>query len=217
MESGKGGGNSYWPGFVDALTNVIIAMIFVVVVLAIALSFAAQLMGKRVADKMISEYKAAAAASAASAAAAGPQAQAAAGSPEVPPVPESKLLGRTVINVKGNEAASAAKSPQLTPARNVLQLKYVPGAITLDEAAIKALGEAVKALPDSARDKPVVLVATGPSMVLSDNQRNAFMRLMDVRNALIAQGYPATSITTRIDANSDTATPMVSVAFTEAP
>lgn len=215
MESGKGGGNSYWPGFVDALTNVIIAMIFVVVVLAIALSFAAQLMGKRVADKMISEYKAAAAASAASAAAAGPQAGAA--SPEVPPVPESKLVGRTIINVKGNEAASAPKSPQVTPARNVLQLKYVPGAITLDEAALKALGEAVKAMPESARDKPVVLVATGPSMVLSDNQRSAFMRLMDVRNALIAQGYPATSISTRIDANSDAATPMVSVAFTEGP
>jgi predicted component of type VI protein secretion system len=215
MESGKGGGNSYWPGFVDALTNVIIAMIFVVVVLAIALSFAAQLMGKRVADKMISEYKAAAAASAASAAAAGPQAGSA--SPDVPPVPESKLVGRTVINVKGNEAASAPKSPQVTPARNVLQLKYVPGAITLDEAALKALGEAIKALPESARDKPVVLVATGPSMVLSDNQRSAFMRLMDVRNALIAQGYPATSISTRIDANSDAATPMVSVAFTEVP
>lgn len=215
MESGKGGGNSYWPGFVDALTNVIIAMIFVVVVLAIALSFAAQLMGKRVADKMISEYKAAAAASAASAAAAGPQAGAA--SPEVPPVPESKLVGRTVINVKGNEAASAPKSPQITPARNVLQLKYVPGAITLDEAAMKALGEAIKAMPESARDKPVVLVATGPSMVLSDNQRSAFMRLMDVRNALIAQGYPATSISTRIDANSNATTPMVSVAFTEGP
>ena len=41
------------------------------------------------------------------------------------------------------------------------------------------------------------------------------MRLMDVRNALIAQGYAATSITTRIDANSDAPAPMVSVAFTE--
>ena len=30
---GKSGGDSYWPGFVDALTNVVIAMIFVVVVL----------------------------------------------------------------------------------------------------------------------------------------------------------------------------------------
>ena len=32
MAGGGSGGNSYWPGFVDALTNVVIAMIFVVVV-----------------------------------------------------------------------------------------------------------------------------------------------------------------------------------------
>lgn len=216
MESGKGGGNSYWPGFVDALTNVIIAMIFVVVVLAIALSFAAQLMGKRVADKLISEYKAQAAASAASAASAvAPAPQVAA--VEAPVVPESRLLGKTVIPVKGNEAASAVASPQLTPARNTLELKYAAGALTLDEAALKALENTLKALPEAVRKQGIVLVASGPSMVLSDNQRAAFLRLMDVRNALMAQGFMGPSITTRIDTEREISTATISIAFTDKP
>ena len=50
MEGGKTA--NYWPGFVDALTNVVIAMVFVIVVLAIALSFSAQLLAKRMAARI---------------------------------------------------------------------------------------------------------------------------------------------------------------------
>ena len=65
---GRAGGDAYWPGFVDALTNVVIAMIFVVVVLAISLTFAAQMMGQKLAERIVKEHLAKAAASAASAA-----------------------------------------------------------------------------------------------------------------------------------------------------
>ncbi len=45
MEVGKN--TNYWPGFVDALGNTIIAMVFVVIVLAVSLSMYAKLLAQR--------------------------------------------------------------------------------------------------------------------------------------------------------------------------
>src|SRR5690349_22145149 len=97
MEGGKTA--NYWPGFVDALTNVVIAMVFVIVVLAIALSFAARLMGQRLAEEIVKKHTAAAAASAAAA----PPAAAAGDT-----APRSELQGRTRIAVQGNEHAASS-------------------------------------------------------------------------------------------------------------
>lgn len=54
---GKSSGGDYWPGFVDALTNVVIAMVFVIVVLAIAMSYSAQKAAKKMAAKIIEQQE----------------------------------------------------------------------------------------------------------------------------------------------------------------
>jgi outer membrane protein OmpA-like peptidoglycan-associated protein len=207
MEGGKGG-NSYWPGFVDALTNVVIAMIFVIVVLAIALSFAAQLMGKKLAEQYI-------AAAAASAAAAAPAKPAPAAAPaEVLPVPESRRSGRTRIAVSGGEAASSPNPARVGAVRNVLQLDFAPNATTLDPAAAEQLKVALA--PVERRQRAVV-IANGPDMQLSFNQRSAYLRVMAVRNVLIEQGFPPGKVSVRIDTQSTMKSATVNVSFQEGP
>ncbi|MEH3086238.1 MAG: hypothetical protein PGN26_06815 [Xylophilus ampelinus] len=204
MEGGKGGGaGAYWPGFVDALTNVVIAMIFVIVVLAIALSFAAQLMGKRVAESILAQ------------AAAKAEQQAAAAAPAAPSslTEESTQPGMQRIAVAA-PPAQASVSAQLKEVRNVLRLDFDPSATALDEKATKELVAAIK---DSARGQAVTIVAAGPAMSISANQRAAYQRVMAVRNVLIAQGYDPRRIESRIDAAAQASAPVVDVRFRKLP
>jgi hypothetical protein len=202
MAGGKSGADSYWPGFVDALTNVVIAMIFVVVVLAIALAFAAQMMGKKLAERYIKEH----------------EAQVAARAPSVPdPVVlrESTLPGVKRIAVTGNESASAPPTAKLQRVRNSLQLDFAPGALTLDESASKQFKAVVAAAVETKAARHVQILAHGPNMSLSDNQRAAYLRVMATRNVLLESGVRPDHIEVRIDTEHDTATASVNVVFSE--
>ena len=160
MSGGGSGANAYWPGFVDALTNVVIAMIFVVVVLAISLSFAAQMMGKKLAEKLIEEHKAKVA-----------QAPPAPAVPAQLPAQESALARTTRIAVVGNEAPASAPATAVRQVRNTLQLDYAAAAITLDPAAADRFKAAVAGLGGSLAQRRVQIVAGGPGMSISDNPK----------------------------------------------
>jgi hypothetical protein len=218
---GKSGGDSYWPGFVDALTNVVIAMIFVVVVLAISLSFAAQMMGKKLAEKIVQEEKAKAALSAASAPVVTPVAQdsrverpSAAATPSAEPLPTlaaSRLPGVTRIPVLPPPKPASAAQVQIQPQPQVdrLQLDYDRQALELDDGAKAALLKALQPLGSSVAQRQVTLVATGPDPSLSDNQRAAYVRLLAVRNVLLEQGFDAARVAVRIDTATATPAPRV--------
>lgn len=208
MSGGGSGANAYWPGFVDALTNVVIAMIFVVVVLAISLSFAAQMMGKKLAEKLIQEHQAKSA-----------QAQA---PPATPPPPqpqlqESALDKTTRIAVAGNEAAASSAGGAVRQVRNTLQLDYAASAITLDAAAADRFKAAVAALGGNLAQRRVQIVASGPGMALSDNQRAAYLRVMAVRNTLLELGLSADHIDVRIDTEVEMPAPRLNVSFAATP
>ncbi len=210
VEGGKTA--NYWPGFVDALTNVVIAMVFVIVVLAIALSFAAQLMGKRVAEEMVKQHSAAAAASAAASAAAAAAVQAHTTVQEA--APRSGLPGRTHIAVQGNERAASAAGGRISKVDNLLQLDFADAALTLDSAAAQRLREALANGKAAAPQARVQIVAVGPALELTENQRSAYVRVMAVRNELLDQGYAASRIGVRIDTASKAAHPAVTISIT---
>ncbi len=208
MSGGGSGANAYWPGFVDALTNVVIAMIFVVVVLAISLSFAAQLMGKRIAEKFIQEH----------------QAKAAQASPATPPpatpAPQaapSVLTKTTRIAVAGNETPALAAGGAVRQVRNTLQLDYAASAITLDAAAADRFKAAVAALGGNLAQRRVQIVAGGPGMAISDNQRAAYLRVMAVRNTLLELGVGADHIDVRIDTDTALPGPQLNISFANPP
>jgi hypothetical protein len=202
MAGGKSGGDAYWPGFVDALTNVVIAMIFVVVVLAIALAFAAQMMGKKLAERYIKEHEAQVAA------------KAAAAPPEPVPLRES-VLPRQRIAVAGAERASAPPSAKLQSARNTLQLDFAPSALDLDDAAAQQFKAAVASAMSAKATGRVQILARGPAMSLSENQRAAYMRVMATRNVLLEAGIRPDRIEVRIDTEHDAAHASVNVSFSE--
>lgn len=227
---GKSGGDSYWPGFVDALTNVVIAMIFVVVVLAISLTFAAQMMGKKLAEKIVKEELAKAAVSAASSpqtapvqqGGEAPQTAAQAGSPApaspavpvteaMPTLAASRLPGVTRIPVLPPPQPASAAQVQIQPQPQVdrLQLDYDRQALELDDTAKAALLKALAPVAAGAAQRQITLVATGPDPSLSDNQRAAYVRLLSVRNVLLEQGFDPSRVTLRIDTATVTPAPRV--------
>lgn len=206
MSGGGSGANAYWPGFVDALTNVVIAMIFVVVVLAISLSFAAQMMGKKLAEKLIQEHQA-------KAALAQPPPKAAAAPAPQPELPPSVLQKTTRIAVAGNESAASAAGGAVRQVRNTVQLDYAAAAITLDAAAADRFKAAVAALGGSLGQRSAQIVASGAGMALSDNQRAAYLRVMAVRNTLLDLGVSPERIQVRIDTATELPAPRLDVSF----
>lgn len=233
MESGKT--TNFWPGFVDALTNVVIAMVFVIVVLAIALSFSAQLLAKRMAARItVLEQQGKAT-----------QAQTAASAPELiarrlapsskassDPSPEttnatsvesaddtlrveSKMAVPIRIAVKGNEEKLVAAGGKMQPSDRYMLLEFAPTALTLDEAASKSLISSLDKLKQQLASAPpgakVVLVASGPDIELSESQRAGYIRAMAVRNELLEQGFAPERIATRFDMKAKPAKPTVSL------
>ena len=217
MEGGKTA--NYWPGFVDALTNVVIAMVFVIVVLAIALSFSAQLLAKRMAARItVLEQQGQATQAQAAARAPGlivkrlapsnkssnepTQATSIESADDVLRV-ESKMAAPIRIAVKGNEDKLLAAGGKMQPADRYMLIEFAPTALTLDEQASKSLGASLDKLKQQLATAPpgakVVLVASGPDIELSDSQRAGYIRAMAVRNELLEQGIPAERIATRFD------------------
>ncbi|MEO6281046.1 hypothetical protein [Roseateles sp.] len=218
MSGGGGKGGDYWPGFVDALTNVVIAMVFVIVVLAIALSFSAQILAKRMAAKIAEQQAELGRARQALIGPAAEKEKPAAGGPLI----ETKAPQRTRIAVAGNEAALAASAAtaKVKPVDRYLQLDFAPGALTVDAAAAKALGEALAPLKQRLTESPTLrleVVAIGPEIHLSENQRAAFIRAMAVRNELLGQGIAGDRIVTRIDMNASAPAAAVAVRLGEKP
>lgn len=215
-----GTNNDYWPGFVDALTNVVIAMVFVIVVLAIALSFSAQLLAQRMAAKIAQQEIQLGLARAAVQGKPAETEKPATPPPAAPPPVDAQAPVRQRIAVAGNEAALAASapSPRVKPAERYLQLDFASGAVTVDAPAAKQFVTALAPLRerlDASPNARFSVVAAGPEITLSENQRAAFIRAMTVRNLLLEQGIAAERITTRIDMNLNPGAPLVAVRVEE--
>jgi hypothetical protein len=204
MAKGTNESSEYWPGFVDALTNVVIAMIFLTVVLAITLSFSSQISSKKIAAELVRQIRAA---------------EAAANMPRgtVPPAeagyPGSPSTGTvtTRIPVKGDKQAPGGGA--VLERASKLILDFSDSAVTLDDEARERLRKALAAEPERVRNGRIQLVAQGPSMQLSENQRASYLRIMAVRNLLIEQGTSPEAISLKIDTEREVRAPAISISF----
>jgi hypothetical protein len=205
--SGSSEGEGFWPGFVDALGNIVIALIFVVLVLAIAMSFSAQIYSKKLAEQMLQE-KLAAMAVAAKASGASP------GGGAAPSMPPSDSVTRTLIAVARPPADKASAAPTSMTASNGIELQFDSLAVTLDDVATQALKSALrKEIASGAPVSSVQIVALGPQMQLSEQQRAAYLRLMSVRNEVLESGVSPDKIQVRIDTKQPAEKPTVLLTF----
>jgi hypothetical protein len=117
--------------------------------------------------------------------------------------------------VAGAERASAPASAKLQGARNTLQLDFAANALTLDEAAAQQFKAAIASAVAAGGARRVQILARGPAMSLSDNQRAAYLRVMATRNALLEAGINPAHIEVHIDTEHDAPSASVNVSFTE--
>jgi hypothetical protein len=207
MASPGSGENHYWPGFVDALTNVVIAMIFVIVVLAIALSFAARLAQKRLAEEIAQKHIPNITVQAAPTPAPAPVG-------ENPAPTDSPQRAR--IPVRGAESAASAAGGRTRSAGGFLQLDFEDTALTLDADALAKFKQALATQGVPLAEANIHVEAVGPGMQLSENQRSAFLRVMSVRNVLLDQGVSPQRISVRIATEREAPKPSVLVTFKRA-
>lgn len=201
MEGGKSA--NYWPGFVDALTNVVIAMVFVIVVLAIALSFAAQMMAKKVAERLLAAERNKPAATAVA------QEESPAPPPRMVPLVLAVPAPASAAGTRAGKAAVAGDGADIV-------VRFDPLAFEPDEASARRLGELLGRQLATGRPH-ITLVGTGPDMAFSEAQRAMMSRLMATRELVLKAGADPASLTLRIDVKSRTSQPQVSIVFGDAP
>jgi outer membrane protein OmpA-like peptidoglycan-associated protein len=222
VAGGSGKDANYWPGFVDALANVVVTMIFVVVVFTIALLYFSQNKVK----EAIRSVQTAAPDNAqthvlASAAVLElqkrvaelqkendtlrrqSQTRALASAP-----PQAGAIPRDEIRI-----AEAAPPPGPAPAQARIQgtaasvqILFPTGTIELDQAATARLESAFAKLGDSARTAGIELVGIAEVGPYSEGRRLSYYRNLALRNWLIERGVPAGRIRMRI-ADVDTGRP----------
>jgi hypothetical protein len=200
LSGGSASSSEYWPGFVDALTNVVIAMVFVIVVLAISLSFAMQMIVQKASQRVanLEQQRAAAVNALALAQSAAQQTPA-----ERDPPATSRRSSGTDIQVVGGATGAAPGPIDLSAVHDDIKLNYAAGAATLDAAADAKLQVAVgglqRSLAQAGANAKVQIVAQGPHMDYSDNQRAAYIRVITVRNVLLAKGIRPDQIEMQVD------------------
>lgn len=206
---------NYWPGFVDALSNMVLAMLFVILVLALAMGSYATVAADAMAKRLKAEVAAAAmlqnaeearaaevraeqsraaaeAAVAAMAARAEPQA-----GPAAPPAgtPPSALAQTSRIEVAANDATSLTPpSSRVLRVANTFVLEFPERTVALDDTATKALREALRPARKLLESGAVDLIARAPGGNLTESRQASFYRAMAVRNVLLDAGMTADRI-----------------------
>lgn len=226
MARRSGRETNYWPGFVDALTNTVIAMVFLVIVLTLSLSVFINAIANQRAAKIL-EGKAASAASAASEGSALSEASgsSAAEPPQVPGSPAAPSSPKAEASVlKGTfRVPDSAKNPAPGSARqksealtNALVVYFSGTTVEVDEKTELELDRVAASSGVTFAQMQASIVARGPQIFLSDNQRLAFFRAMSVRNFLMKKGIQRDNITIRIEDAPGTTEGMVVVSVRRA-
>jgi hypothetical protein len=201
MEGGRNA--NYWPGFVDALGNTIIAMIFVVIVLAISVAMYVRLLAERQAARLVAQR----CSQELNSQATGPvpvvpvAVASRATAPGVPSVGATEVGGGMPTPTKVVEAAQTAgpEDPASASVRDkggVIEVFYGQQVFDMDEAGLAAFKSLVGRMRKGPGDRVEVLVMA-PDMTYTENQRAAYTRAMTLRNHLLTLGYSPSNIKVR--------------------
>jgi len=182
---------NYWPGFVDALSNMVLAMIFMVLVLSLAISMYAALAAQADAERIASERVAAAELRAALAVARQETVVRSA------PAGGSDLPGTPRVMVPGTKADGMPQA-RIERRQNALIVEFEGNSVAIDERTGKALDQALAPARDLLRTGVAEVVAVAPAGYLTESRQISFHRAMAVRNQLIERGMAPERITVRV-------------------
>lgn len=207
MKAGKSH-DAYWPGFVDALTNVVIALVFVVLILVLSLSFSAQLMAKRMAQRLFEEQKSAVnlvteqdrqsdEAARCKIAQNEPPRDAVRDGVSQPVVSESEPRPqRLSFTVRGTSAGASASS-SIAARGYQIDVRFLGSALELDTATERDFTNALRSLVTDRARADIVLVMRTAQADTVQRRQSSYLRLMSVRNSLLDSGFSASRIDMR--------------------
>ncbi|MEY3201207.1 MAG: hypothetical protein RIR70_757 [Pseudomonadota bacterium] len=189
---GNEGGDSYWPAFVDALANLVLALIFVVVVFTLALAYLSSRMAAEQAKQQL-DYQ-----------------RKASDERELDLLNEiARLKGLLAQMEKRRDKGEKAESATLLPKVMVVQANgsadadmvftFEPGALELSADALGKLDAFMKGKGANSKNQKFNLIAVHSSGAFSQEKRFAYFRLLGLRNALIDRGVPSENIGTSSD------------------
>ena len=194
MDSGQE--QNYWPGFVDALSNVVLTLVFVLVVFVFALSMSATQVTQKM-EEIVRVEKAQKAAQAAQAAQAAPQVNTASGKSDSTAL-SAQQNGIEIVSETKQEAKKSDRGAVNVAAKaNEIMLSYPLAVLDLDDKSSTSLTKTLSETKDKVGTNYTVLLQSIPGEEpYSVAQRLAYYRAIKIRNYLIEKGI-ATSTTIR--------------------
>ena len=193
---GSDGEMNYWPGFVDALANLVLALVFVVVIFTLALAVISSQVTKKAAAAAVEAAQTAARAQAATDAQKESELQ-----QQIQELKSMLAEKDKLLNLQAKSAIVPAPIPEAKPQLGAsaadLTLNYDPGAFQVANDALAELDKLLKSKGSNPASKQFNMVAYMGADAPSAEKRSAYYRMVTLRNLLIEKGVPAESITTK--------------------
>ncbi len=184
------GSDIFWPGYVDAVTNLVLNLLFLLTIMTVAVLMFAMELGRQ--HQSTGETRQEAATAAEQAKAAEPEPEVEALRQQVAELKrEARIANDLLAAQKIVAASSAVAAPrnsvaQATPSGGGLLVRYTDDAVTLTAAEADKLRSSLTEIVASGGARIDVVVPTG----FSEAKRMGFYRAMAVRNLLIEMKVP---------------------------
>lgn len=189
MEGGKE--QNYWPGFVDALSNVVLTLVFVLVVFVFALSISANKVEQRMQEVLKAEAELKAKTESKD------QTDLHAGSGESEQTAIQTAEKSVAIVAKETEERKVNRGAiTVDNASDKLVLYYPSAVVEMDDKSLATLEQAVDMSKQKAAGYKILLRSVTGKEPYSVAQRLAYYRALTIRNYLIEKGV-GTSATIR--------------------
>ena len=190
MESGRE--QNFWPGFVDALSNLVLTLVFVMVIFVLALFYLSSKVSKTKMDALCPETNA-----------------------ELSQVKKDLEETRKALQVALSQAsqikervdASDKKPPlprkektsaEATNAGSSVIIRFPMGVVELDDNAKQVLDKAIAPLLASGKQIKTNLSAVPGPETYSEGKRLSFFRAVAIRNYLISKGVAKNNIDSKV-------------------
>jgi len=191
MES-SGREQNFWPGFVDALSNLVLTLVFVMVIFVLALFYLSSKVSQSKMEALCPATKA-----------------------ELSRVKKDLAETREALRVALSQAGqvkdrvevSERKAPALkkekisteaTSAGSTITIRFPAGVVELDEDAKLVLDQAIAPLLASGQQIKTNLSAVPGPETFSEGKRIAFFRAVAIRNYLIGKGVAKGDIGSKV-------------------
>jgi outer membrane murein-binding lipoprotein Lpp len=190
MERGRE--QNFWPGFVDALSNLVLTLVFVMVIFVLALFYLSSKVSKSKMEALCPETKA-----------------------ELSQVKKELEETRNALRVALSEAGqvkehvdASAKKPLLLKKEKVsteasgggssITIRFPIGVVELDEDAKQSLDKVIAPFLASGQQVKTSLNAIPGPETFSEGKRLSFFRAVAIRNYLISKGVAKGNIDSKV-------------------